>query len=550
MADYNGAAVTAHAMSAMKQRLAGVEVDTRWRLLYAGLGVLGALVVLWLTRFGPGMSGDSTSYLMGAENLLDGRGFSRYSGGYEIRPISGFPPFYSFVLASLGSLGLELQQAGRFLNAGLFALVMFLSAHLVFKYSRNGAGGLFAAALVMIAESMLVWYLWIMSEGLYIALLLLALSGLTVYFDGKGGRSLLGLIGLCMGAAALTRYVGLAAIVAAGVALIVLNRNRSERRDKVVDVGVFAAASGLPVILWLVRNAAVAGTATNREFALHAVDPELIRWYLAEVSSWFVPHQVPLPTAIRAALAIILVATLLGIFFWKQGKASGVGFGWSWIRLGDRSAAALPWIAGLMVLGQLGALVANSLFLDAATTQPAVPRYLTPVFVLAVIFSVAVVGDFVKHRSKLGGWISATYGITLLGFYIVASGSIIQDPIPYLGYTGYRMRWEGVVQALEQIEPEQPIVSNNPELVYVLADRPAYVRPIRFDHYQDQFRDDFEQQLQATKERLLEGGVYVVFHPVESVDKATLDYTGAVKLVTYPEATFYGLPGAEVGDDD
>jgi hypothetical protein len=100
----------------------------RWLVSFLLLliAAVGVGLILYETRIGPGINGDSVHYIMGAENLLLGNGFSRWSGGGEIRPITGFPPFYSTVLACMGFIGLDLFQVARILNALLFGANIFL----------------------------------------------------------------------------------------------------------------------------------------------------------------------------------------------------------------------------------------------------------------------------------------------------------------------------------------------------------------------------------------------------------------------------------------
>jgi len=61
----------------------------------------GACTLVWAnTRWGVGLRGDSYAYISGARNLADGLGYSRISGGGEVKPITHFPPQFSLVLAS------------------------------------------------------------------------------------------------------------------------------------------------------------------------------------------------------------------------------------------------------------------------------------------------------------------------------------------------------------------------------------------------------------------------------------------------------------------
>src|SRR3990172_2839567 len=108
-----------------------------WILWVGVLALIGIILILAITRFGPGASGDSAYYVMGAQNMIEGNGFSRPSGGGETKPITGFPPVFSAVLAVLGLAGGDLLQVGRFLNAGLFAVNIFLAGGLVHRYTRS-----------------------------------------------------------------------------------------------------------------------------------------------------------------------------------------------------------------------------------------------------------------------------------------------------------------------------------------------------------------------------------------------------------------------------
>jgi hypothetical protein len=504
------------------------------------LAMLAALLIAYQTRYGPGASGDSTSYLMGAENLLNGNGFSRYSGGYEIRPITGFPPFYSMVLAALGALGSTLVAAARGLDVVLIAVNVFLVGWLVQRHTNSVAPALIAQGLVATADSVFLWHTWVMSEPLYVALSLLALAATLMYFDRSNWRWLIA-AGLAGGLATLTRYVGLSLIAACALAVLVLNTVRWRRRF--AHAAMLFAAGLVPVGLWLARNVSAEGTAVNRELSFRGVDANLARLFMAEISSWFVPHEIPLPTAVRAGLAIAIAASLVGYFVWwaiRNGQ-----FRWKQVALKldrDRQGATLLWLAGGYIVLYFAALAANSLFLDASTTPNAVPRYLVPVYIAVVIFMVGV-GQWIMQTSRAGAkLVAAGYLLLLFAFYGWNSFRLVEDPLSHIGYMGYKYRWADVVRALDAIGPDRTLISNNPEIVYILIDRPAYVRPIRYDQYQDAYRQDYEDQLEATKERIAAGARLVIFRPLEETDLVTIEYTGAEELASFPHAAIYGRP--------
>ncbi len=71
-------------------------------ILIGGLSLAGFILVIALTRSGPGVSGDSIWYLQGAKSLLSGHGYSiQRADGFL--PIAMFPPFYFFSFGVVSS---------------------------------------------------------------------------------------------------------------------------------------------------------------------------------------------------------------------------------------------------------------------------------------------------------------------------------------------------------------------------------------------------------------------------------------------------------------
>jgi 4-amino-4-deoxy-L-arabinose transferase-like glycosyltransferase len=509
------------------------------------LAALGLGLALVQTRFGAGAGGDSSSYLMGAENLLRGNGFSRYSGGYEIRPITGFPPFYSTALAAVSLLGLEPSSAARYLNAALFAANIALVGYLVFAHTGSPWAAAVASGLMLGADTLLELHTWVMSEPLFIFLTLAATWALLRSMEGGGLAWLIG-AALLTACSSLTRYVG-PALSAAGF-LVLLGFGSGGIRRRLGEASLFALLSLLPLALWLRRNAALAGTLVNRELAYHPMQPDLVRQFLAEISSWFVPHQVPLPTGLRAVLAVALAVGLLGWFFFWPVRCWISRQGAALVLSGPEGARfrALPLVLGLYAAGSVVILFVNSTFLDASTTATAPPRYLAPIY--AALVPLACLAGSALARRRPGertlGRLALAYAVVLLGFYGAVELRMLADPIPHLGYAGRRLLWADAVSAIRHVPAALPLVSNNPELVYILVGRPAYVRPISFDNYQQAARADYEQQFQVLKEQLRGGGVFVLFDELEPDDQAFIDRMGLRPQQDFPQVRLFQVPAA------
>jgi hypothetical protein len=504
-----------------------------WTVSVGVLALIGISLIIFVTRFGPGTSGDSAYYVMGAQNLMGGNGFSRTSGGGEVKPITGFPPGFSAALALLGVTGLNLFLVGRYMNAVLFGANIFLVGGLVHHYTDSIWPTVLGALAVLVAGDMVYFHSWVMSEPLYIFLMLLAILGFSRYIE-KGHLLVLLGTGLCVAAATLTRYIGVALLFALGLSIFFMNTTKWFRR--LIDCTLLAATGLVPVFLWLRWNVAVAGSGVNRAVLYHPMRPELIRGFLSAASSWFVPGSLGLPVLLRAAVSLILASIIPAIFVVRSvhGRIAGSVEAW-------REKDSLPWILLLYIGGYVGILVLNSTFLDASTTLSAPPRYLLPVFVAMLILLVCVIFRLLEdiRARRAAKWVVGLVGLAVIGLNVPVTANLVRDPIPQIGYTGLKYTLPSVVSRLEEIDPADPIISNNPELVFILIGKPAYMRPIQFDTYQLAYREDFEKQVADAQSKLDRGAVLVLFGPLDSEEEQVLQALDVRSTYVSPQATFY-----------
>ncbi len=507
--------------------------DHRWIFYLSCLALLGVAVILVFTRFGPGASGDSVYYIMGGQNIADGNGFSRTSGGGEIKPITGFPPFFSLVMSSFAFIGINMFAGGRGLNTLLFAANIFLTGFIIYRYCRSMWPALIGGALVLSSNTIIESHGWIMSEPLYVFLMLLAIYTVVRYLEGHN-RSFWVLSIIFISLASLTRFVGVALTAAGVFAILVLDKRKFTRR--LVDSIFFGILSLIPLVLWMMRNSFIAGTSTNRAWIYHPIRPELAIQYLAEISSWFAPGQLPVPEVIRAAFSISFVLILLSILLHGDIKKGLLNR-----EKQAESFDALPWILCAYILSYLGIIVINSLFLDAATTPAAPPRYLLPVYIACVILFTSVIYRLIgwNSRSLSLKYIAVAYGVMLLVINSILSFNILRYPLPMMGYTGLKQQWPDVVARLKEVDPSTAIISNNPEMVYVFTERPAYMRPISFDVYKLTNREDYSEQLEWVQSLLDDGGFYVQLREPSPDDIEAIEDLNIEVRYSFPAAWIY-----------
>ena len=512
--------------------------EWRWLMAAIGLASLGVLLILFHTRNGPGVTGDSVHYVMGAENLLAGRGYARTAGGGEAVPITGFPPGYSGVMAGVGLFVVDLFQGGRILNSILFGATVFVVGLLIFRYTRSVVASLIGSALILLSEDLIHVYSWVMSEGLFIVLMLLAVLTLVPFLE-KGGLGKLVLAAAILAIATLTRFVGLALVGAAALAAVLFRRDKMDRRIR--DAVILGVVGILPLLLWLGGMPSEGGNFANRALAFHPMSGDLVVTLLGTANAWFFPLQLGVSRYLRGSLslAFTLLVSLLFVI-----KARGG------IRKPQRSAPdfwPLPWLLLIFAPIYLIALAVNTTFLDASTTPSGAARYLSPLFVIGVVSLVSMIfhltretrGNYVRYAIPLvaAAFIIATYALRAYAF--------VSNPGSAFRYTDVKREMPEVVAVLEDIGASRILFSNDIEMVYAIAGTPAYALPIKFDHYVQEERSDFQEQVEFTRGKLKDGAVVVFFGSPGEVESEVLDLLNVIPTKWYPRATFYVLSGTD-----
>ena len=510
-------------------------MKSRWpwfaALLLLALG--GFALQLYVTRSGPGIRGDSVRYVMGARNLLAGHGFSRVSGGGELFPETGFAPLLSFLLAGFGALGIDMFAGARFANALLFAGSVLLTGALIWAGTRSGPAALLGSALVLTAPNVVEWHALLMSEGLFIFLAMLALSCL--YLHLKTGRTDALLLGaLAAGAAALARYVGVSLIPVGGLAILLWGP--PSRKERWSRAAAFCSLAILPFALWMIRNQIVGGAGlANRALRFHALRPEMLRVFLFQPTTWVIPEALVLHRVLRGGVAFLILAAGPCLLLYHRLRRPPVSQ--------DRAMSPLPWILSILILSYVGVLTFNSLFLDAGTTYDGIIRYLTPLFVLLVILELICYTELIQ-RARAAPAVSGIATVAVMVLMVLNAGEtwgIARRSTSEMGFTAIRTEWADLASSLSAHWPDRPIISDNPELVYFLIDRPAYMIPIKFDVYQQESRADYAQQIELARDRLEAGAILVVFGEPSAEEAETLDLLAVTALETHPEAVIYGI---------
>jgi hypothetical protein len=282
--------------------------NTFWIFLSA-LAVFAIILCGIVTsKYGAGVSSDSTKYLSVAQSLLDEKGLVDHKGA----PLLSWPPLYSVILAGLSLLtGLDVFVAGWYFNVFLYGLNVLLSGIIFYRvFSEKPLYAYSACLFVFLSISSLRIHSNISSDPFYLTLtqgFLIAVDG---YIKKRSYRAFAWMV-LFSVLAPLQRYVGLAITVTAEI--VILIENRKSIRTLLRDGFILGFLSVLPIAWWLiVHNMILHGSLWG--LGSQPVDiSENISLALTKMLHWFVPYLtflMPLltrPWLPLGALALILI---------------------------------------------------------------------------------------------------------------------------------------------------------------------------------------------------------------------------------------------------
>ncbi len=522
-------------MIGLDQTISGRTTPSQYIALATALALalIGAGLALYLTREGAGATGDSAWYLMGAQNLLAGNGFARFSGGGELRAISHFPPVYSVLIAAISATGIAPTDGARYLNSLLFAANIMLVGFLIFKVTKSMVAMILGALLIMVSISLIETHSWVMSEPLYI-FLSLAIVHLLALGISTGRRGMIMAASVLTAAAIMTRYAGFSLLAAGAVSIAVLGPRPVAWR--LVSAISFSLPALVPSLWFVASQTSETVSIANRQIRLHSINPRLIATFQAELIGWVFAKQLPVPWRPRAILAAIVALLGPAYFLLSYIRRDGIGR-----PRAESYEQLLPWILGSSLLAYLALIVANSFLLDAATTLDAPERYLVPAYVLLVILSVVTTHELVRRVSWK--WIPAAFavslGVLLIALHARQSVRQIDEPGLDLGYVTIRRDMPELADGLANLDPDLPIISNNPEAVYIAAARTAYLLPIRTDVITQSVRTDYEKNIEANRKRLETGGVLVIFGTPDEAAQEAMNDLNVTPLRGFASAMFY-----------
>lgn len=466
------------------------------------LSLAGAVALMVGTRWGIGISPDSAVYIDVAQNLRRGHGLSVSAPEEKFIPMTHYPPLFPLGLALTANLGLEPLDGARLLNAVLLAGNSFSIGLLLYLSTQTVWPSLFGSFLMISSLPVVQVHSMAWSEPLFLFFALLGLTLLALFLETPKWSFF---TGSCAAVAlsVLTRYAGFALVAAGIVGILWLGRHPWKR--KLAAAGAFAALSSLPITLWMARNLAVSGTATDRELAIHLPTVDHAQAALNVIARWFLPSGTA-PGWLE--LAIVATFGLLVFLLVRAQKSQVTG----------RNLGRLPAMPSLLMLFVVayGLLLVVSLsILDAHILIDS--RSLAPVYVATIVLVICLLANL---------WHSLQSGlarILCVSIALVLSTSQITQTASWLGH-GYRegfgygsRSWKQskLINYLRLLVGEAPVFTNGADAVRMLTGRPAYFVPSKLDAGTRRANKRYSFELFAMEKKLRErNGVLVYFDTI------------------------------------
>jgi len=491
----------------------GPEVpgDRRWVLATVAVAGLAALLAVWATARGAGLTADSATYVAGAERLRS-HPFDLFALTVPVGEADLFPPLYPAALALLAPVTGDAIGAARVLGVIVAAAVPLLAAALV-RPVAGGAGAFAAAVVLVVGDGFVVLVAGqAMADGLFLVLALgalVVLAGLRRREAGPVAHLLVGVLGAL---AVLTRLTGVALVPA--LALGTAMGARSHRAARVVAV-VGPAVVGLGV--W----AAGRGDVGGREVAWHPPALVDLRLGSENVAKWLLPEGVVgrAGVTITVAVAVALVA-LLVLAVRRQVRCRRTGpldpAGWT-------EAVLVTWAVGqvLVVMGTRVVLDAN---------LPLDQRLLFPAWVAGVLAVTVASRDL-----RVASWPRAArlvVGAAAAVVLLAAAGQLVIDGRAAHGDgQGYAAGpWvDSATMAAVRAGPAR--ATNAPDAVYLRRGIVLDDLPTRYDTTTGRPDPSYPRELDALVAAVrAEGGAVYWFTAVDRPSLPSLDALVAAGL--------------------
>ena len=453
--------------------------DNRTRVVFiliVACSLLGVALMVYSTTWGAVITSDSVYYIGSADNLVKGVGFGLPWGSGRFLPYAGDPPFYPLLIAGLELMGLSAVSAARWVAVLSFGLTILAVGLLGWRASGSPGLALALSLLVLISAMLTDLYPRAMSEPIFF---LTGLSGalwLLCYLESTRLSDLL-LASVLLSAAFLTRYMGVALLLAGGICLITMTR--LSWRTRLGHAALLTAVTCLPMVGWLAWTYTQTGMLGERSLRSGVNLWQAtgnFRLAFADILWSWLPFSASIPVGYNAQKVLLGLLFLLllvggGVLAWRGSKSTANR---------STSLSLLRWVLFFGLFAFFFSLVYALAYAFTLPTPDLNERLFSPLsiaisfIIFALLFLVAQSGP--RWR--------ALFALPLLALALVLADNLptqIQSARTLhqegSGYTSRYWRQSPVIAALMQLPPDTLVITNEADAVLFLTGLPVVWLP-------------------------------------------------------------------------
>ena len=470
-------------------------------IVLATLSLLGSALLLVCTPWGIGLSPDSAMYIGGARGLIAGRGYTMPVENNEYRPVATYTPAYSAFIAAVSLFGPAPLRAARYAQAILMAVNIALAGTVIYIVGARRAVGpaLFGAMLMLAAPDMLRIHSYAWSEALFVLLVMATAATLAWHIARPRILTLLA-CGVLLGLIFLTRYMGLAYVIAASGSILLFARVSWLRRLR--DILVLGAVSGLPVIGWAIRNRMLGRDAAARPIMWHPATREHFLFGVQSLGKWFVPEEGrTLPAGVWAVVAAALAAAF---YLWlsrrqRTGSQSPSDSG------GLPCRPIVPLMMAFWIIVYLLSVIAGISFVDYTTQMN--HRILSPALACAII-DACVLFTSLSSRWRT---VLVAFGVALMVQYAFASAAYVNHARDMgIGYAAKMWRESATLRAVHRLPRDKIIYTNAWDVIDLFDLRPSRSLPASINGVTGRVNPDYALAMKSIGADVASRGAVIV----------------------------------------
>ncbi len=509
------------------------------------LALLGVVAMVLATKWGIGVSPDSTTYIAAARSVLHGEGLRVPTASDQSAPMTIFAPLFPTLLAAIGIFGMDPLDAARWLNCFLFGINILSVGLIVRMVTRSLSAAILASFLFLTSPEMLNIHAMAWSEPLFFTLGMIGFITLGIYLV-QPRLWLLVLASLAVSVTFLSRYAGMVFVITGAISVFLFSGTTFRKRIR--DAVIFTGICLLIMSLWIARNMTVGDAPTNRHLGFHPVVlmPEYLDYLLFCLGHWIFPPnilgEIRGTIALIGVLGIMIATVKIRLDQRKSGSA-------------NQATPNLEPVFSLLktfIFLYLVCWIAWVSFVDASLFPEA--RTMSPVCVAGIILIVCMGYRAMAHKKSADSLVVRTVTLLLLAAFLTSS---ILNGLSWAaqfrshgkGYTSISWRQSQIMQKVKALPPGVHIYSNVPDAIIILTGRFANGLPQKIDPITLKLNGNLTSQLSLIREEAKGHKTLLVWIRLSELrwylpSEADLSNALALTLIeNAPEGSIYAIAG-------